>query len=257
MTPESTGNRVRKARKHAKLTQVQLAKKLKTSQGTISDIENGRNKESSYLYAIASSTGVSAEWLINGVGEMLDEPKKPSIKELKEKIKNIENQSDNDPLDPSIPKGTKKVPAGHGMDGMLPVISWVAAGNFSDVMPVTIDDVIEWIPRPAHLSARAFGLVIKGRSMWPEFKPSEIIYVEPEINPWDLIDGDLIVVHCNDDKQATFKQLVLGDSIDDMYLKPLNEDWPDQKIVPMGECQLVGIVDSKYVRYRQPRAKQS
>ncbi|MFP3562389.1 S24 family peptidase, partial [Paraburkholderia sp. SIMBA_049] len=77
----------------------------------------------------------------------------------------------------------------------------------------------DWIPRPQHLSKRAFGLIIQGRSMWPEFKPDEIIYVEPDIAPWDLKDGDLVVIHCNDDKQATFKQLMMGDNPEDMYLK--------------------------------------
>lgn len=252
---DTLGDRVKKARKYAGLTQTQLAKKVETSQGAISDLENDRNKDSSSLYDIAKVTGVSTDWLIKSQGEMLDEPKKPSVEELKAQIREMQGQGDDNLFDSTVPQDTKKVSAGHGMDGMIPVISWVAAGSFSDVLPVTIDDVIEWIPKPAHLSARAFGLVIQGRSMWPEFKPAEIIYVEPEINPWDLIDGDLIVIHCNDDKQATFKQLVLGDSLEDMYLKPLNEDWPDQKIIPMGECQLVGIVDSKYVRYRQPKMR--
>jgi SOS-response transcriptional repressor LexA len=30
-----------------------------------------------------------------------------------------------------------------------------------------------------------------------------------------------------------------------MYLKPLNPDWHEQKMVPMGECTLVGIADTK------------
>ena len=86
--------------------------------------------------------------------------------------------------------------------------------------------------------------------MLPEFKPDEIIYVEPDITPWDLKDGDLVVVQCNDDTDATFKQLVMGDGHNDMYLKPLNPDWHEQRLTPMGECNLVGIVDGKYTRYR-------
>lgn len=203
------------------------------------------------LKKISDALGTSSGYL--DYGEAPEDV--PTITNLKAKIKSMQSNELSDTSKFNDPEDTKRVPLGHGMNGMIPVISWVAAGSFSDVLPVTIDDVIEWIPRPSHLSARAFGLVIQGRSMWPEFKPSEIIYVEPEINPWDLIDGDLIVIHCNDDSQATFKQLVLGDGQDDMYLKPLNEDWPDQKIIPMGECQLVGIVDSKYVRYRQPRMR--
>lgn len=194
--------------------------------------------------AAAEKYNVDANYILNGVSNT------PTINDLRKKINSIESGSINSPIDSTVPAGTKKVPVDHGMTGQMPVISWVAAGSFTDVMPVTIDDAIKWIDRPSNLSPRAFGLIIEGRSMWPEFKPGEIIYVEPEISPLELKDGALIVIHCNDDKQATFKQLIIGDSPDDMYLKPLNKDWPDQKIIPMGECMLVGIVDSKLTRYR-------
>ncbi len=65
------GDRVRKARKIAKLTQKELAKKAKMkSQGALSDLENGRNKSSSYLYDIAKITGVDYDWLLTGKGEI-------------------------------------------------------------------------------------------------------------------------------------------------------------------------------------------
>lgn len=192
--------------------------------------------------AAAEKYNADANYILSGMSG------KPSVSDLRAQIQKIQSTTALPSID--TPEGTKKVPVDYGMSGQMPVISWVAAGSFSDVMPVTIDDAIEWIDRPSNLSPRAFGLIIEGRSMWPEFKPGEIIYVEPEIAPWDLKDGDLVVIHCNDDKQATFKQLIMGNGPEDMYLKPLNPDWPDQKIVPMGECMLVGIVDSKVTRYR-------
>ena len=198
------------------------------------------------IESISGALGTTAPYLEYG-GEF---GKKMSVAELMEKIHDIQSSKPDDESDIDTPANTKKVNFSESRDNQVPVISWVAAGSFSDVTPVTIDDVIDWIPRPAHLSPRAFGLIIQGRSMWPEFKPDEIIYVEPDIAPWNLKDGDLIVIHCNDDKQATFKQLVMGDNPEDMYLKPLNPDWPDQKMIPMGECMLVGVVDSKHTRYR-------
>ena len=198
------------------------------------------------LNKISDALDTSSSYL--DYGESLKE--NLTVSDLKAKIKTMQSSTIQSTTNSNEPEGTLRVPVDYGMDGYVPVISWVAAGSFSDVMPVTIDDVIDWIPRPQHLSKRAFGLIIQGRSMWPEFKPDEIIYVEPEISPWDLKDGDLVVIHCNDDKQATFKQLMMGDNPEDMYLKPLNPDWPDQKIIPMGECTLVGIVDSKVTKYR-------
>lgn len=196
------------------------------------------------LQKISDALDTSSGYL--DYGELPKE--KPTVSDLRAQIQKMQSTIASPSID--TPEGTKKVPVDYGMSGQMPVISWVAAGSFSDVMPVTIDDAIEWIDRPSNLSPRAFGLIIEGRSMWPEFKPGEIIYVEPEITPWDLKDGDLIVVHCTDDKQATFKQLVIGDNPEEMYLKPLNPDWPDQKMIPMGECMLVGIVDSKITKYR-------
>lgn len=192
--------------------------------------------------AAAEKYNADANYILSGMSG------KPSVSDLRAQIQKIQSTTALPSID--TPEGTKKVPVDYGMSGQMPVISWVAAGSFSDVMPVTIDDAIEWIDRPSNLSPRAFGLIIEGRSMWPEFKPGEIIYVEPNISPLELKDGALVVIHCNDDKQATFKQLIIGDNPEDMYLKPLNPDWPDQKIVPMGECMLVGIVDSKVTRYR-------
>lgn len=198
------------------------------------------------MQKISEALGVTAAYL--EYGEL--SKNNSTVNELKAEIRAMQSGRSTEVPNSSDPKDTQRVSVDYGMNGMLPVISWVAAGSFCEVLPATMDDVIEWIPKPVHLSDRAFGLIIQGRSMWPEFKPDEIIYVEPEITPWELADGDLIVIHCNDDKQATFKQLVLGDSPEEMYLKPLNPEWPDQKIIPMSECQLVGIVDSKYVRYR-------
>lgn len=131
------------------------------------------------------------------------------------------------------------------MVSMIPVINWSAARQWVETMWVGQNDVIASIPRLPHFSSNAFGLRMHDQSMLPRFKPGDTIYVEPNIAPWELKDGDLIVVHCNDAKEATFKQLVIGETSDDMYLKPLNPDWHEQKMVPMSECTLVGIADTK------------
>lgn len=62
--------RVRLARKIRGLSQVDLARKLKTGQSTVASIENGRNKGSGYLVHIAAALGVNSIWLATGRGEM-------------------------------------------------------------------------------------------------------------------------------------------------------------------------------------------
>ena len=246
MNIESLGDRVKKARKHAGLTQVQLAKKVKTSQGAISDIENGRNKESSSLFDIAKATGVRADWLINNQGEMLAASATPTIDELRAQIKEIQGKNDSDLF--NLPIDTRRVSIAEN-SSIVPILSWVAAGSWSNVESVTMLDAIGEAPRPPNLSKNGFCLRVQGRSMLPEFKPNEIIYVEPETGLFSLKDSDLVVVQCNDDTEATFKQLVIGEKSNDMYLKPLNPDWHEQRMMPMGDCNLVGKVVGKYVEY--------
>ena len=60
------GQRVREARKEAKLTQPQLAKAAGLSQTTISDIERGRNSGSSEVTSLARALNVTPEWLAEG-----------------------------------------------------------------------------------------------------------------------------------------------------------------------------------------------
>ena len=221
-------DRISKRMADLKISQADIKRATGAGKATISSWVKGDTKPSGeYATKLAAYLRCNTDWLLTGIGSM--------------------NNAPNERL---APLGTERVDVDHAMNGEIPVISWVAAGNWAEVMPTTLDDVIDWIPKPAHLSDMAFGLVVRGRSMWPEFKPDEIVYVEPNITPWDLKDGDLVIVQCNDDTEATFKQLVMGNGYDDMYLKPLNPDWPDQKMQPMTECNLVGVVDSKYTRYR-------
>lgn len=221
-------DRISKRMADLKISQADIKRATGAGKATISSWVKGDTKPSGeYASKLAAYLRCNTDWLLTGVGSM-----------------------NNAPSERLTPLGTERVDVDHAMNGEVPVISWVAAGNWAEVMPTTLDDVIDWIPKPAHLSDMAFGLVVRGRSMWPEFKPDEIVYVEPNITPWDLKDGDLVIVQYNDDTEATFKQLVMGNGYDDMYLKPLNPDWPDQKMQPMTECNLVGVVDSKYTRYR-------
>lgn len=68
---DTVGKRLKKARKYAVMTQVELAAAVNTKQGAISDLENGRNSTSTKLVQMALVLGVSAEWLSTGAGEMV------------------------------------------------------------------------------------------------------------------------------------------------------------------------------------------
>lgn len=65
------GQRVIKARQHAKLTQAQLAGRVRISQQTLSRLESGKNAGSSKLTEIALECGVSPAWLAREDGPMI------------------------------------------------------------------------------------------------------------------------------------------------------------------------------------------
>lgn len=242
---QDIGKRIDKRMTELNLSNVEVAKRVGLSKVAVGKWRKGETEPTgTNLTKLVAILGVSAEYLTTG-----DERQVSPIR-----------MAVNDP--DSMPEALRAhLTADHGDDEVdsenveemlkhyVPVISWVAAGDMTPVLSATLTDVIEWIPRPKHLSSMAFGLIVRGRSMMPEFKPDDIIYVEPNCNPYWLRDGDLVVVSCDSDGEATFKQIVFGETSDDVYLRPLNPEWPHQEIRPLCECRLVGVVDGKYVRY--------
>lgn len=188
---------------------------------------------------LAKAFNLSVDWILTGEGEAIS---KPGLDELRARISEMELKGKNEPAQKSEILSMAKP---------VPVLSWVAAGSWSEANTVTVDDAFDWLPRPMGLSEKGFALKVQGESMLPEFRPDDYIYVEPEIMAVALKNADLVVVQKLDGKsEATFKQLIIGDTSDDMYLKPLNPKWHEQKMIPLGEeWHLVGKVVGKYVKY--------
>lgn len=69
--PMKLQDRLKQARKHAGLSQDQLAKQVGIKQASVSEIERGISKTSGYLVKMASACGVNPTWLSEGIGEML------------------------------------------------------------------------------------------------------------------------------------------------------------------------------------------
>lgn len=72
-------DRLKAARKHANLTQGELAEKVGITQTSISDLERGKSSSSSFNASIAKTCGVNALWLENGSGHMLPTPLEEAI----------------------------------------------------------------------------------------------------------------------------------------------------------------------------------
>ena len=80
--------RLKQARQHAGLTQDELAEKSGVTQASISKIELGKNKSENTTFGVqlAVACGVRCEWLVLGMGEML-EGLKPDEAALLEKYR--------------------------------------------------------------------------------------------------------------------------------------------------------------------------
>jgi phage repressor protein C with HTH and peptisase S24 domain len=66
----SIGSRIREARRAAKLTQKELARRVGMTQGALSALETGDSQSSTLLPSMAAALGVSALWLETGRGSM-------------------------------------------------------------------------------------------------------------------------------------------------------------------------------------------
>lgn len=125
----------------------------------------------------------------------------------------------------------------------VPVISWVQAGNWSQVHdPFQPGQADEWLPCPVRHGPRTYALIVRGPSMYNprgdlSFKDGDRIFVDPDREP---VNRSLVIVRLDDEQEATFKQLLIEG--DRRYLQALNPDWPRRIIEINGNATLGGVV---------------
>lgn len=174
-------DRLKHARKNAKLTQVELAKAVKTSQGSISDLESGRNKISNNIFQLAQALGVNPHWLATGQGEMTD---KPSKEQLQTKIDRLQGKV----------SGVEQAPP----IKILPIVNEVQAGQFTEIADNVFDEYA-----PAHHKDGSYWLRVRGDSMTPDFVQGDLILVGKDRT---ATTGNYVIALLDDDPQATFKK---------------------------------------------------
>ncbi|WP_312087617.1 LexA family protein [Acinetobacter variabilis] len=155
----------------------------------------------------------------------------------------LDIQHDNEEMSPSL---EPNVSASFPLTGRLvPVISWVQAGSWTSVESVPAGTQFdEWLPPNPKCGKNGYGLEVVGESMLPDFRPGDKIYVNPDFQPDDLKTGDLVIMSCEGEAEATFKKLIVESG--NMYLQPLNPDWPEKTMPLMDGCKLVGKVVGLY-----------
>lgn len=189
------GQRLKTARKAAKLTQAELAKKVGIGQSTIAELEKTGNG-SSHVPAMAAALKCSALWLATGEGAM------------------------NDGFDANA----KPVPLGMRP---YPVISCVQAGMLKEInVPYGPGDGFDVEFGDDDTSKWSFFLEIEGDSMLPEFRPGDRVLIDPEVTPRP---GDFVAAR-NTKQEATFKKYRvrgIDESGTEIFeLVPLNDNYP-------------------------------
>lgn len=185
-------DRLRDARENKVLDQATLAAKVDVATRTLQRWEKGEQvPDSNYLLRLARYTGVRAEWLLTGEGEMYPtlSPKGKIIPLRKEETLRKISLID------------------------IPLLSSVPAGRTVAMFHpehveryVTVDNVKD---------PTAFALIVKGNSMAPKIEDGDIVVVSPQ---QEVRNGDICVVRVNDEdvlKKVKFEGIYL-------HLIPLN-----------------------------------
>jgi SOS-response transcriptional repressor LexA len=134
------------------------------------------------------------------------------------------------------------VSIGPDIGGSVPMINWVQAGDYVEVIDHLQPGQGERIPVTVQVRRYTFALRVEGDSMEPEFMEGVVIVVEPEMHPGN---GDYVVVRTAEGG-TTFKQLVEDGG--QWYLKPKNDRYP---IRPLPEDAVIcGVVREQVKRYR-------
>lgn len=114
--------------------------------------------------------------------------------------------------------GDGNVSPGPDVHGSVPLISWVQAGQWQEVLEA--DGDIQHIPTTYKPRPHTYALRVEGDSMEPTFPRGCIIIVEPDEEP---MPGQYVIVRQNGN-EATFKQLIQDGGV--YMLKPVNERYP-------------------------------
>ena len=133
--------------------------------------------------------------------------------------------------------------------GMVPVISWVAAGLWTPITDQSIEP-LEWMPCPVKHGNGTYALIVRGQSMYNpigerSFKDGDIIFVDPTI---DAQNKDFVIARLDNESEATFKQLVVEDG--QKMLMAINPDWKPKFISINGNASMLGVVIGKVERWR-------
>lgn len=192
-------DRLKQARKYARITQADLAARAGIKQASISEIERGLTRTSGHIVKLATVCGVDPAWLSEGIGQMLGA-----------ETSNVE-------VGPPITSVTRRIEivgtAQLGPDGY-----WVG-----------LDGKDGWVETYSR-DEDAYALRLKGDSMAPAIRNGWIAVCEPNHR---RVPGEYVMVTTKDGQSMVKELLYENDegvslmSINTAYGERLTLDWDE------------------------------
>ncbi|KGV86486.1 helix-turn-helix family protein [Burkholderia pseudomallei MSHR3951] len=259
------GIRIRELRKAKGMTLQQLGDVFGISRASVSEWESGRSKpDASRLVELASTLGVSVEYLLDDNGPEALRAKVADIHRamragqlpqvaMESALEAMRTGGDVSrsgvTLGKRLPKKVDEAESNvtEWPIGKLPLISWVQAGEWSEIVDnFQPGDAEDWIACPFPSGRHGFVLRVVGDSMYNpggdmSFRDGDFISVNPER---DALHRSLVIARRNREK-ATFKQLLIDES-DGPMLHALNPNWPTRYIPLDKTTEIIGVVTGQW-----------
>lgn len=202
---ETIGSRIKQLRKAKKLTQGKLGNLIGVSDVTIGYWERDVNEPLfENLIALAQILDTTTSYIRYGI-----EGTEPSVRDLRPVTR------------------------------MLPILSYVQAGNWTNVKSIEQYEIEKWLPAPPNAGKNSFYMIVQGTSNAPHFNDGDFVCIDPDIQIESVQTGEMIVAQC--DGEATFKALVKEHKR--MYLQALNPNFQPNIIELKENC----VYKGKYV----------
>lgn len=126
----------------------------------------------------------------------------------------------------------------------LPMIRWEQVGQIGAV-PVGNLDIVRFMDSPFQSSTGSFLLELVTEQMAPDYRPGEVIQVDPMA---DARHGDDVVVLLADGR-PTFRRLIEAEGR--RILQALNPHWPDRLLPYPLDARLIGVVVGSWMARRR------
>jgi len=239
--PSTLGERIRVVRQHYRETQEEFGQKIGISGNRVSELENGKGGTGAgVVQALCSAFSVSHQWLLSGMGEMLDQAEKPGNENnlsrrllmLEEQVGRIIGTVDDEGIKNEavvqVPLYASAVPAG---------------------LPATAADEVEsWLDFPRSWTRGKkdiYALRVSGDSMMDiGIMPGDTLLVEARET---ARDGQVVIASLN--SEVTVKTLCISEG-GAVALAPENRKYHPIPVPPDSDFRIMGVVLAAVRQYR-------